>query len=408
MRLRDCLMYLAGSRRGIMAIARSRAALAVGALLVFTGSIARNYDAKDLIAEWGSLLHGIVVSTLNALALYTLVYGVAAAKRMKCPKYLDGFLSFLGLFWMTAPMAWLYAVPYEQFQSPVDAVYSNAWTLAFVSVWRVLLITRALQVIWNAQYWAVLCIVLLFSDVVVFMGTRLAPVPMVDLMGGLQHAPEEAALSSMNFLVTYLSVVSFPVWFIAVLAALAKLKGKWSVEAPGEQASPSVWALPLMALAALAPAVWIMQPQQRARHEVEEVMRSGRVEEGMTEMTRLGRGSFPPVWDPPPRLAYGEEAPSMNEVRSALTKGGQAEWVRAIYLAKSWRDLIMEVYMEGHPGPVELAADLQSGRKLDDEELAIVQFHLEHDERMTDDERIALRVILEKSKSPADQTSPPG
>ena len=48
---------------------------------------------------------------------------------------------------MTAPLAWLYAIPYERFLSPVGATRANLWTLGLVAAWRVLLIIRVLVVL---------------------------------------------------------------------------------------------------------------------------------------------------------------------------------------------------------------------------------------------------------------------
>ena len=194
MRLGDAVRYLAGDRGAILRIARTRGALCVGAILVLTGSVARNYDGADLVGEWKVLTHGIGASIVNALLLYTLAYAAARAHRQERPRFFSGFLSFLGLFWMTAPTAWLYAVPYERFLTPVEAVNANTWTLALVAVWRVALITRVLAVIWGARYMTVLFIVLFFADAALVAGTLLAPMPVVDFMGGMEQSPADTAL----------------------------------------------------------------------------------------------------------------------------------------------------------------------------------------------------------------------
>ncbi len=392
MRLWDSLMYLVGERRAIDAIARSRGALAVGALLVLSASVARNYDGKDLIGEWDALLHGIGVSFGNALVIYSLVYFAALCANAERPRFLSGFLSFLGLFWMTAPMAWLYAVPYEQFQSPVDAIHSNAWTLALVSVWRVALITRALQVIWGAQYWAVLCIVLLFADVAVFIGTQVAPVPMVDFMGGMQQSREETVLAGLNFMVMFFSALVAPVLLIAAIVAHVRFKGKWGVGACDKRMSRAAWLLPAAALLLLAPAVLVMQPEQRLRHEVESLLRSGRVQEGLMLMSRHERKEFPRLWESPPRPKYGELAPTMDEVRSALAVGGQAAWVREMYLERSWEGFASSRSSAG-ASPREFLAR-EPGREFGAFDRMVLRFHLERDELLSPEDREALKAML--------------
>jgi hypothetical protein len=131
---------------------------------VLSGGLARNYDGAYLREEWTVLLHGPIVSTMNALILYSLAFAAMRADRGVRPPFLSGALAFLGLFWMTAPMAWLYAIPYERFLSPVQAVEANLWTLAFVSLWRVLLMSRVLAVLYRAAFIPLLLLVLVFSD----------------------------------------------------------------------------------------------------------------------------------------------------------------------------------------------------------------------------------------------------
>jgi hypothetical protein len=296
-------------------------------------------------------------------------------------------------------MAWLYAVPYEQFLDPADAIYANAWTLAFVSAWRVLLISRVLSVIWSARYWKVLCLVLLFADVAVFIGTRLSPAPMVDFMGGFQHTPEEEALAELNLTALMWSVLLAPVLLIAALVAWVKFKGTWSVEGPRERVAPTVWALPAVAFLALAPALWLMQPEQRLRHRVEQSLRAGRIEDGLREMSAHERHEFPRVWDPPPRLAFEDRSPTMDDIRAALAAGGQASWVRALYLEKSLRLIMREHY--GVPWVTSLAELLEYERThTTPGQIDHLRFHLEHDERLTSDQRDALRRCIERLEQP--------
>lgn len=51
-------------------------------------------------------------------------------------------------------------------------------------------------------------------------------------------------------------------------------------------------------------------------------------------MSRHERGDFPPHWDPPPRLGYGESNPPLLEVLLQLERPGVAVWVRAIFHEK--------------------------------------------------------------------------
>lgn len=405
MRVRDVPLMLVGSRGAILVVARSRWALAVGAVLVFTASISRNYDGADLLREPGVLLHGIVVSTVNALVLFTIVYGAAWAHGLERPRYVRGALSFLGVFWMTAPMAWVYAIPVERFLGPVEAVGANGWLLAGVSLWRVALITRVLQVLWGASYLKLLSIVMMFADAVLLLGVSLAPAPVVDFMGGMQHSPAEQALASLNFMVGCFGVVSAPVWIVGALIAMAKLKGGWRAGvAEGGVSKAFIPALALVLLA-LVPLLMWAQPEQARRWRAESLLVSGQVREGMEELSRHERADYPPAWDPPPRLGHRDGVPTMEQVRGALVEPGLSGWVRAVYLGKSRRQLLQELWVHRDVAPGEfLPIDKLrlATRELDGPLREAIGFHIEFDEQLSPEERAALRELLERSENDAD------
>jgi hypothetical protein len=51
-------------------------------------------------------------------------------------------------------------------------------------------------------------------------------------------------------------------------------------------------------------------------------------------ISRFSRDDFPPVWDPPPRIGYGEETPPPLEVLSVAERNQSPDWVRAFYIEK--------------------------------------------------------------------------
>ena len=83
----------------------------------------------------------------------------------KKPAYWSKWGFFMGLFWMTAPVAWLYALPVERFCDAMTAAKVNLILLAVVSLWRVLLIARVVQCLTGARYFAVLLWVLFAAAV---------------------------------------------------------------------------------------------------------------------------------------------------------------------------------------------------------------------------------------------------
>ena len=107
--------YLAGGREAILTIASSRHALWLGLLFVLSAGFAREYDGEDLLHEPGHLLLPLGASLVSSLLLFG-VLSLGRATEEGEPPWGLRYLSFLGLFWMTAPLAWLYAVPYELYE----------------------------------------------------------------------------------------------------------------------------------------------------------------------------------------------------------------------------------------------------------------------------------------------------
>ncbi len=223
--------YLLGSRQAILEAAASRGLLLVGAMFVLSAGFAREYDGEDLIHEPWHMLRPLGASLITGTTLFLIVHLAALLKRGKGegtpPSFIKSWGLFLGLFWLTAPMAWLYAIPYERFMSPVDAIQVNLWTLAIVAAWRVGLMTRVISVLYGIGYVSSFFLVMLFADVLAFIVVTLIPTPVIDVMGGIRHSERDALIANVTFLVTFLSFISAPVWIIGALVASGVLKPKW-------------------------------------------------------------------------------------------------------------------------------------------------------------------------------------
>jgi hypothetical protein len=389
--------FLFGSRAATLALAQSRWTLLIGLLLVLSGTLARAYDTAYLIGEWPILTHGILVSLGNSFILYTLIYGAAKLAKGSLPRFWSGYLSFLGLFWMTAPMAWLYAIPYERFMTPAEAVHANLWTLAFVSAWRVILITRVLSVIFGASPVRTFLIVMLFADVAMFAAAVLMPKPVMDVMGGLQQTEVERAIIGSTFLIIIATVYTFLVWLIGAFIAATGFKSSWAVPSPTRGPVPRACiALAAATLLAWVPALAIAQPEQRLRFRAETMLRTGHVTEAFAEMSAHQRSDYPPVWDPPPRKGYGETEPPMQAIREAILAQPLAAWVEAVFMDKSWRSLVE--YDWSWPSSPRGLSDWgkyrgpSPGMDIDG-----IRFHLEHDARLTDHDRSVLRGVLDEA-----------
>ncbi len=342
------LHYLIGDRRDILEIAGNRHALWIGLLFVLSAGFAREYDGEDLLHEPGYLLLPLAASLLSSLLLFSVAYGATVVKGQSVLAFSSRYLSFLGLFWLTAPLAWLYAVPYERFCTPVQAVTLNLLTLALVSAWRVALMTRVLMVLLGYSLAAALCLVLLFADTVALTLIQFLPFPLIDVMGGLRLSPSENLVRAVAVDVVLVGSCSLPVWLIGAILLLVRSK-------PGWQAGPGSFARPRMGLACLAVVsvlVWLpilpwTQPEQQLRRTVERRFHEGEWGEALRLMSRHPREAFPPHWNPPGTSINFYETPPGRflDFLEELSDLSLAPWVRDAYFDLVRRVLRGELFM---------------------------------------------------------------
>ncbi len=418
MKVRTVLAYLFGSRRAILDVARSPWAPACGGLLVLSAALAREYDGADLVHEPWQALAPLGASLVSGTLLFAIVHGAALVRRDRAgpppPALRRAWCSFMGLFWMTAPLAWLYAVPYERFVSPAGAVEANLWTLATVAAWRVILITRAISVVYGMRAAPVFFLVMVFADAVALAAISLVPAPIIDVMGGIRHTPEDALVAGVTLSVTVCGVLSAPVWLIAALAGLQWLRPTWAAwigpaAATAAAAPPrGVLAFAVLSIAAWVPAIVICQGEQVNRRAVERLFSTGDTAAALRAMSAHGRDHFPPHWNPPPRLGWRDRAPDLAEVRSAMRAEPPADWVSAVYVAKMRRELLEACFdfrgEEDWPALAEHVAERGAdGWRPRDGTAEIAVFLLEFDATLREADREALerlRAILANEKTP--------
>jgi hypothetical protein len=199
------LRFLFGNPDAIREVARNRAALWTGIILVLLTGIARNYDQTFFRESPMWLIGPLVFSFFSGSFLYAiLIRGFARRHFSEDNRYVKQWPTFMALFWMTAPVAWLYAIPVERFLEPYYAAQTNIALLAVVSLWRVLLMSRILSELFQIDFvralgWVLVAAALEVIVVVffgIFFGSSFSR-GVLAAMAGMRHAPEEALLVSV-------------------------------------------------------------------------------------------------------------------------------------------------------------------------------------------------------------------
>jgi hypothetical protein len=340
--LRTLARYLIGDREAILSLAANPRALWVGLLFVLSAGFAREYDGEDLLRDPWYLVIPLGASLVASFLLFLVACGSVFLRREGRPLFFSAYRQFLTLFWLTAPLAWLYAIPYERFLSPGDAMRANLWTLAFVAAWRVVLMVRVVSVITGRGVAPALFLVMAFADAVALGAVYLMPKPVINIMGGVRLTESEEAVAGATMLVGCLGGLSAPIWGIGALWAFFG-KPTWQpliVETTAVPIARSVWVLAAAALLVWVPILPFTQSEQRLRSQVERDFKAGRIAEALDVMSAHERSDFPPGWDPPPRIGYYESSPQLLDVLEVLVTRDVAPWVRIEFVEKLRRALV--------------------------------------------------------------------
>jgi hypothetical protein len=333
MRTKDIIGFQFGRSDAIRTVASSSSAFWTGIVLVLLTAFARNYDQTYIAEKWLLWFLGpLIFSTVSGTWLFTIAYATLARNTMadiagNKPRPSPAWRGFMGAFWMTAPIAWIYAIPVERFFDSLDAAKANLTLLSVVSLWRVLLMARVLQVVCVVPFVRALLWVLLPALVevvlVVFFGGAFSKALLAS-MGGMRNSPEEDLL--VQALGTAMTI-SF--WGVPVVAAIL---GLWccrhTAQAwPATQPSPMPFR-PLLVAAAFWVAITIpAQMELRRNHIVEQFCRAGDMRAAIEFMNRHRREDFAPARPLPPKLYERTAFTEVPQFVAAL-RAGDAPWIQ--------------------------------------------------------------------------------
>jgi hypothetical protein len=337
--------YLIGQRSAIEEIAGHPRSLLIGFLLCLSAALARHYDGKYLVREPWFLLAPAGASIVTSFILFTLFYLVTSIKaRNLLPGFFTCYRSFLGLYWMTAPLAWLYGIPYERFLGEFDAAQANVWTLELVSVWRVLLISRVVAVLTPSSFYSGFTKIAVPAFALFYAALHYARLPLINWMGGVALPPSAEpiarAVVGITFFGFFALIVGVAMWLFLLLAEApdSTLEGFRIGRPAGAVKGMAILAVVVIVI--FTTALPITQREQRLRYQVENALKKNHINEGLSILVSHKQNEFPPQWTPPPWPEYGEgdKNPSLIEiVRWLRSRPDIPEWVRAIYHDKAVR-----------------------------------------------------------------------
>ena len=241
----------------------------------------------------------------------------------------------MSLFWMTAPLAWLYAIPVERFLNWHLAAVANLTLLAAVALWTVLLMARIVSVMQGLNFFRALawigvpaCLEVLL---VVFLGEIFGSTlsrRIMAAMSGMRNAPEEQLLDLAVSRVLVGALILLP--FLLVMVNTWRLRRTLQ---PLPEARKG--ALPAGGLMLLS-AVWIAiaVPAQIEQHRFvthARLIQGGKYRESVEYLAHFQRKDFPAsrrIEPNPYNYRAWEDLPKIM----ASLQPMDPEWIRRLYL----------------------------------------------------------------------------
>ena len=336
----------------------------LGVLLVLSAGFAREYDGEYLLTDWWYLVIPLAASLVGAFALTLIVWITAWFRGVRSVGLLKTYGAVLNAYWMTAPLAWLYAIPVERLLGEVDAVRANLALLGIVSIWRVALMIRSLSILYACRYWEALMPIMVFSLIVGYIAIRMLPVPLFVVMGGVRIPESEQIIVSTRLQITVTAVLSAPVWIIGLLADwVIKRRWVWSLESSHDQTPIRVsrfcYVVGIISLLIWLPVLPWTQAEQYQRWSVENMLERGDYQGAAEWSRRVTVEDLPPHWIPPPRLVYGYASVETIKQSVALLNEDLSDWY-----ADQCRETLRENLTGSFDSPRLDSLDLETLRRM--------------------------------------------
>lgn len=309
------MRFLVGDDQAIRSVASARAATWLAFSWVLLAGLFREYDQEDLLRAPWVLFIPLVASTGLALLLYGVLLWTTNAGQVPREQRVS-LRAFLTCFWLTAPLAAIYALPVEQWGNELEATRWNLWFLLIVSIWRVLLISRIVSVLYPVSFWQAFFPVMFLADSVVIIAMTQIRLPLLQIMGGIQLTDAERLINDVRVSLIFLGILTWPIWLLAAgfvnraSKRLSPLLHPHIIPQQGVVAN-TAWGGILVCLVVMCLATSQTQPLRQRASRYERLIRAGDYAAALASLAQFQEDELPPLWDPPPRILseYSDSQP---------------------------------------------------------------------------------------------------
>jgi len=312
---------MTGARRG----------LAFAAALVVTAAMAREYDAVSWLHHPEDLLAPFAASLVLATVLWLWMWIVLSIGGVRVDQPLENAKRFLTAYWLTAPLAWLYAVPVESYFNELTALKYNLAALSVVSLWRVFLFGRIVSVLYRVPQLFAITAILVPCMFVAFFALMHQTLQIVSIMGGVRLSETESLLvdftggAGLSLFWCFWPVLV--IWIVSMTRLRTQQLGR-RPHRTGARLPAAAWAIPAVAVTALAVAAARFQPSLIEAARVDQALLRGDFQEAFERMNVRSPEYFPVHWDPlPAGTKTGTQQPDIDRLAEAVGDQRPSAWV---------------------------------------------------------------------------------
>ncbi|MCO4782240.1 MAG: hypothetical protein KC646_07905 [Candidatus Cloacimonetes bacterium] len=325
------IQFLFGKRDAILKVAECPDSLRVSFILVMVAALARSYDKEYLFREPLHLLLSPVASALVAFLIFLAFRLLSWRHAHDCPKFWRDFKVILSLFWMTAPLAWVYGIPVEIMFDGFLSMQINLWLLLVVAVWRVLLFIRIMNVIYGGYS---LVVVLMICGSIAYGVLDIVPMPIISFMGGVTITGTGGLIRLIGFLVVAICIIAVPITALLYLVSIfTRIGSKYSGYKVNQDITyaKTVFKLPILISILFIFCLPYFQPKQANRYTVETLFSEDKITQALEYLKSHKVEDFPRHWTLPPQWKYRKKKPDMLTIMRELQKTDEKSWVKDYY-----------------------------------------------------------------------------
>ncbi len=289
--------FLLGRSDAIRAIASTKHILLLSLLFIISSGLARNYDHHLLLKELKWILGPFFMAFFSSTLIFLLIKLGGRLPKPTSP--FNNYRGYLRCFLMTAPLAWIYGIPIESLTEPLYAAQFNFTLLIIVSIWRVLIMIRTLQTLFNHNILLSTQLILIPASLEMFLGSLIKRLDIVGLMAGNYLSPAETFLRQATGFVTLtsLGIFAFLLLTLVINRGAFPIPERKPSPAPKTQTNKiplTTWMLPLLAI--LTFSVVSISPQERLKnkHHLQQLLKMDSFSNAARFLDSKNSIDFPP------------------------------------------------------------------------------------------------------------------